>query len=76
MKLNEDIILKIKRNKIYKFIHTAVHIRVPHGHDSTVYTTDTNGTAVNISMRSAIDSDKIWLSMHENENDRKSELET
>lgn len=34
---------------------------VPQGHDSTVYTTDTNGTAVNISIRSAIDNDKICL---------------
>lgn len=38
-----------------------IHIRVPHGHDSTVYTTDTNGTAVNISMRSAMLSDRICL---------------
>lgn len=44
------------------FINSDIlHIREPHGHDSTVYTTDTNGTAVNISMRSAMLSDKICL---------------
>lgn len=40
----------------------TIHILVPHGHDSTVYTTDTNGTAVKINIKSAIDNDKICLS--------------
>lgn len=50
------------------FINSDIlHMRVPQGHDSTVYTTDTNGTAVNMSMRSAIDSDIICLLKYENE---------
>lgn len=39
----------------------TMHIRVPQGHDSNVYTTETNGTAVKMSIRSAIDSDKMCL---------------
>lgn len=38
-----------------------IHTPVPQGQLSTVYTTDTNGTAVNISIKSAIDSDKMCL---------------
>lgn len=49
----------------------TLHNRVPHGHDSTVYTTDTNGTAINISMRSAIDSDKMCLLMYGNKIEKK-----
>lgn len=45
----------------------TTHIRVPHGHDSTVYMTDTNGTAVSISIRSAIDNDKMCLNGREGE---------
>lgn len=44
------------------FINSEItHTLLPKGHESTVYTTDTNGTAVNISMRSAIDNDKMCL---------------
>lgn len=42
-----------------------IHIPVPHGHDSTVYTTDTNGTAVNINIKSAMDNDKMCLKSRE-----------
>lgn len=38
-----------------------VHIVLPHGHDSTVYTSDTNGTDVTINNKSANASDKMYL---------------
>lgn len=39
----------------------SVHMYSPHGHESTVYTIDTNGTEVTMTSRSANASDRMYL---------------
>lgn len=63
-KRSNDIATSVKTETPVEksFINSdKTHMPVPHGHDSTAYTIDTNGTTDKINIKSAIDNDKICL---------------